>query len=194
MFKLSAKILVAAAVVAVGCFAFAGTASAAWRTYYKYGDYGTDPSYPAQPQLSCINSGDSVQIKVFNPDVGGRAGPTVPNYDGSFTTLPTKQELVWWRATLYKQTSAGWGTVAQGPWWKALTGPFNPNFSTTNWWFNTTLQTWNWGGLTIFPSVPAGPNYAVVVEYYWGATDYYKQGWLNIWENDPCGYPFDYGG
>jgi len=201
MFKRYSKILVVAAVAAVACVAITGTASAAWQAYYTK---GTIPSGGVgQPQLKCTRSGNRLAISVSNPDVGGREAAVVNNADGSYTILPVEREWVYYRATLYKPAGSDWELVGQGSWWKTFTGPFNPNVGSTTPWWNLTLQKWDYeltwsdgvlpyeyrlsGGNTVFSNLPAGPRYAVVVEYYWGPTSHYGAAWANIWEpNASC--------
>src|SRR5262245_3084967 len=200
MFALRFRTFVAAGVAAAAGLVVAANASAAWQTYGEHGTLGPFD----QPHLACTWSGNQLQITVSDPDVGGRWGPVYRNPDGSYTTgwgTGGPQEWVYYQATVYRASPAGWSLVAQGPWWKTYTGPWKPNVFTTNPWFNVTLGKWDYqieipdgtgavhilsGGPSIFPNLPAGQRYAVVLEYYWERTSYYNEAWAYGWESNAC--------
>jgi len=182
MFKLTSKILAAAALLAIAGLVTVASASA-WSE--PYGVVGTIGEFD-QPQLAHHCYGNQLTISVMNPDVGARANPVIHNPDGSYTVgigSGGDREWVWYQATLFKQTAAGWVQLRQGDWWEALTGPYNPNVLTTYSWFNYTKQKWDYdltvtdglgysyrqsGGLTMFSNLQIGPQYALVMDYRWG--------------------------
>jgi hypothetical protein len=201
MFKRTPRTLLVAAVVAVASLVIAGSASASWQNYNASGTLGPFD----QPHLACTYSGNTKQITVSDPDVGGRYGPVYRNADGSYTTVygdAGTREWVYYQATLYRMNAAGgWDLAMQGPWWKTFTGPFKPNVFTYSNWFNVTLGMWDYeivvpdgagyyhrlsGGPTTFPALAAGGRYAVVLEYYWDRTQSYGAASVYSWESNAC--------
>jgi hypothetical protein len=203
MFRHATRTVVIAtvvAVVAVASLVLAGGASAAWQTYNAHGVRGPFD----QPHLACTY-GNTKQITVSDPDVGGRYGPVYRNADGSYTTgwgTGGSQEWVYYQATLYRMNAnGGWDLTGQGPWWKTFTGPWKPNVFTTSNWFNVNLGLWDYqievadgagyyhrlsGGPTTFSNLAAGSRYAVSIEYYWDHTSYYDAAWAYSWEPNAC--------